>query len=97
MAMEVCFEVAAPNREGPNGNENDSQITSWIMIAILSFIVVGDRRWKFILLVGGEWRLMTRFNQTPKPKKIGTDDDNIDSSKVRLRGASTFLWQSTSI
>lgn len=36
MAMVVCFEVAAPNHMGPNGNDNDSQITSLIMIVILS-------------------------------------------------------------
>ena len=41
MVMLVCFEVAAPNREGPNGNDNGSQITSWMMIVIPSFIVAG--------------------------------------------------------
>ena len=32
MAMEVCFEVAAPNLEVPTGNDNGSQITSWFMV-----------------------------------------------------------------
>ena len=35
MAMEVCFEVVAPNLEVPTGNDNGSQITSWFMVVIL--------------------------------------------------------------
>lgn len=30
----VSFEVAAPIREGPNGNDNDNQIASWAVSAL---------------------------------------------------------------
>jgi hypothetical protein len=75
MAMEVCFEVAAPNIEVPTGNDSGSQITSWFMV--VSSIV-------HRLLLLSRFRLIWREKQLSQAWCTARVDSCIKQNIMRL-------------